>query len=537
MPQRILGLDIGSYSVKVAEVVRSFRSFELVHFYEKPVQYNDVLTKEESLTAAIQAVLEDNALNWDDVVCAIPGGRVATRLITMPFGNIRKIDQTVEFEIEDYIPFELDEVVFDYHASVIDKNMSKVLVAYTNKGEFVKYLTMLNNAGVDPRVISVEGAELINLMQFGLIPPESSYAIIDIGHSKTTVTIGKGKKLILTRVIPIAGERINEEIHKSVELPLDEAARLKIEAGHLTMDEQGEVDKLTAGINNSIKKVIDDLLIHIRQTFFSYKSDEDEAISGIYLCGGTSRLPGLDQYISYKLRQNVTFIDCTDFHFSRLDRTEVHPAVVAQALSLALRGVAMGGGSGINYRSGEFAYRGSVRKLGGGIRQFAVAAGLIVFLGTLYFGVQYCALKKKTERVTGDIATLISQALPGVSKSAIRSPSSGIALLKSKKAEVEDRVSKLEEALGLTSLDVLKEVSRVMPPRDELQVDIEDFSMSKGRIRMVGRTTSFEAVDKIAGSIESSNMFQNVQKGNVRKGVKGEIKFDVTMELATDEGE
>jgi len=537
MPQRIIGLDVGSYSIKVAEVSRSFKSFELVHFYERLVQYNEVLTPEESLSAAIQAVLEDNALEWDDIICALSGAKLATRLITLPFGNTRKIDQTVEFEIEDYIPFELDEVVYDYHASIIDKNLSKVLVTYANKGEFVKYLNLLNNAGIDPRVICAEGTELINLMRYGLVPPESSYAIVDVGHSKTTVTIGKGKKLILTRSIPLAGHHINEAIHRKVHLPVDEAARLKVEAGHISTEDSGYVDDLTKGINEAIKEVIDELLIHMRQTFFSYRDEEGEPVAGIYLSGGTSRLPGLDQYLSYKMRLNVTYLDCTDFHFSRIDKAEAHPSVVAQALSLALRGVSMGGASGINFRSGEFAYRGNVKKIGGGIRQAAIAGGMIVFLGVIYFGVQYCALKKKNERMTEDIAALVSQALPDVSKTMIQSPSSGVAILKSKRADVADRITKLEGALGTSALDILREISAQFPPRDELEVDIDNFSMNKNLIRMAGRTVSFEAVDKIAASINGSELFQNVQKGNVRKGVKGEIKFDLTLELVAPEEE
>lgn len=531
MPQKILGLDIGTYSIKVAEVERGFKSFDLVHFYERPVQYNDVLTVEESLTAAIQAVLEDNGLAWDEIVCAIPGSKIATRLITLPFGNMRKIDQTVEFELEEFIPFSLDQVVFDYNATIINKNLSKVMVAYSSKADFVKHLTVLNNAGVDPRIICVEGAELINLMYFGLVPPEGSYAIIDVGHTKTTVTIGKGKKLILTRTIPIAGKKINDVIHSRLHIPIDEAARLKVEAGHLSAEDETQVDELTKGINESIKTVIDELLIHVRQTFFSYRDEEGEYVSGIYLCGGTSRLPGLDTYFSYKLRQNVTFLDCTDFHFSKLDKTEVHPNVVAQALALALRGLSMGGGTGINFRSGEFAYKGNVKKLGGGARQAATAAVLIIFLGSLYFTMQYCALNKKTQRITEDIATVITQALPDVQKQAIRSPQSGLALLKGKKAEIDEKINKLKDALGVSSLDILKEISSRFPPRADITVDIENLTVNKNLIKLDGRTTSFEAVDKIASSLETSEMFKNVAKGNVRKGVQGEIKFDMTMEM------
>lgn len=531
MPQRILGLDVGSYSVKVAEVTRSFKSFELVHFYEKPVQYNEVLTKEESLTAAIQAVLEDNALQWDDIVCALTGDRVATRLVTLPFGNMRKIDQTVEFEIEDFIPFALDEVVFDYQANVIDKNLSKVLVTYANKGEFVKYLTLLNNASVDPRAICVEGVELINLMHFGLVPPESSYAMIDIGHSKTTVSIGRGRKLINTRVIPIAGRHINDAIHEKLHLPLDEVARLKVEIGRISGDVDPNVDALTRGVNDSIREVIDEMIIHLRQTFFSYRDEEGEAVAGIYLSGGTSRLPGLDQYLSIRLRLNVTFMDCTDFHFSRLDKSDVHPNIIAQALSLALRGVSMGGGAGINFRRGEFAYRGSVKKIGGGLRQLGIAASLIFFLGVLFFSVQFCAYKNRLSKVNEDIATIITQALPDVKKGMITTPQSGVALLKSKKAEVDDKLTKLSDVLGVTSLEILREISEKIPPKTEIKLDVGDFSMTKDRIRLDGSTTSFEAVDKISSVLENSTVFKNVSKGNVRKGVNNEIKFDMNMEL------
>lgn len=536
MPQRILGLDIGSYSVKVAEVTRGIKSFELVHFYEKPVQYNDVLTPEQSLTAAIQAVLEDNNLTWDEIICAMPGEKFATRLITMPFGNVKKIDQTVEFEIENYIPFDLEDVVFDYNASIINKNLSKIMIAYANKGEFVKYLTLLSNAGVDPRVICAEGAELINLMHFGLVPPETSYAIIDIGHSKTTMTIGKGKKLILTRTIPIAGRHINEGIASKAHLPIDEAARLKVEIGHISIEETEDVDALTKSVNTAAKEVIDELMVHIRQTFFAYKDDEGEAVSGIYLSGGTSRMPGLDQYFSYKLRQNVTFLDPTSFHFSKIDRTEVHPAVVVLALSLALRGVSMGRGVGINFRSGEFAYRVSGRKLGTSSRKAAVLSGIVILLGTIYFGVQYYSLRNKTRLLTEDIAKLVSQATD-LKPTDITSVADAVSVIERKERETREKMRKLDEELGVSVLDVLRAISVSLPGRDKLKVDIYEFKLSGDTVTMKGITDSPASVDKIQKELENSKekktMFRDVKTGGVNK-VKEGYKFDVTMQIVNE---
>jgi len=538
MPQRILGLDIGSYSVKVAEVARGFKSFELVHFYERPVQYSDLLTPEQSLSAAVQAVLEDNGLVWDDIICAMPGEKVATRLITMPFGNIKKIDQTVEFEIENYIPCELEDVVFDYNVLIINKNLSKVMVAYSSKGEFVKYLTFLNNAGIDPKVISAEGVELINLMHFGLVPPETSYAIIDIGHSKTIVTIGRGKKLILSRTIPTAGRHINERIASKTHLPIDEAARLKVEIGHISIEELEDVDALTKGVNAAAREVLDELIMHIRQTFFAYKDEEGEAVSGIYLSGGTSRLPGLDQYLSYKLRQNVTFLDPTTFHFSKIDRTDVHPAVVSLALSLALRGISMGRGTGINFRSGEFIYRVSDKRFSTSSRKAAALVGIVVLLGAVYFGAQYCSLKNKTRLLTEDIAKLVSQATD-LRPAEITSAADAVSAVERREKEIREKMKKLDEELGVGVLDVLRAISTLLPSKEKLKVDIYEFKLSGDTVTMKGVTDSPASVDMIQKALENSKekktMFQDVKTGGLNK-VKEGYKFDITMQIVREGG-
>src|SRR3989338_10196346 len=188
MPQNILGIDIGSYSIKIAEIRRTFKSFELIKFYERPIQNTELLTPEESESAALKSIIDDNGLIWDQVIVALPGQYVSSRLLSLPFSSKAKIDQTVEFELENYIPFELTDVVVDYHIIRTAKDSSKILVTYATKGSFVKFLNLLENTKIDPRVICVEGVELVNLVNLGMVPPEGVYSLIDIGHKKTTVT-------------------------------------------------------------------------------------------------------------------------------------------------------------------------------------------------------------------------------------------------------------------------------------------------------------------------------------------------------------
>ncbi len=531
MPQTILGIDVGSYSIKVAQIKRTFKSFELVKFYEKQIEYNDVLSPEEATSATLTSLIEDNALTWDQAIVGMGGQHVSSRLIDLPFSSKKKIDQTIEFELESFIPFAIEDVIADYHVVRSTKESSKVLVAYATNAQFIKFLTMLSNSNVDPRLVCVEGIELVNLVNLGMVPPEGDYALVDVGHSKTTITICKGKTLTHTRVVGVGGKRITESIANKLGVPVSEAEKLKIELGQIYLDEPTGVDNITRQVNEAIRNVIDDLVLHLKQTFFAYQDEEGESVSGIFLSGGTSRLPGLDRYFSIKLRQNVTFLDCLEFHFSRLEKSEVHLQLIPQALALGLRGVAPAGLPDVNFRRGEFAFKGDVQQLGGGIRRMGIAAGLVFVLAVSYFGMNYYFLSKKLDSLNKDVSAIVLQALPDTDPRQVNTAERALKTIKSKKSEISDRLSKLEEAVGLSVLDVVKDVSAGFPTRDEVQVDIEDFNFSTNTIKMVGRTTSFEAVDKIKLALEKSGKFKDIATGNVRKGVKDEIKFDLTMEL------
>ncbi len=531
MPQRILGIDIGSYSVKVAELSRSFKSFEFTAFYERRVGENELLSREESQAIALQGLIDDHNLQWDAVCVGFPGQLVSSRLLTFPFSSRKKIDQTIEFEIENYVPFHLEEIVLDYAVLSSSKDFSRVVALYTPKGEVAKKLSMFQGISIDPRHMCVEGVELTNLVNLGMVPPEGSFAIIDIGHEKTTVAIFQGKHLGYVRAISIAGKAVTEAIAKRLGVPADEAEKLKIEMGQLGSGDQIVVDDLSRDVMAAVKQTVDELLLHIRQTIFAYNDMENVPVEGVYLCGGSSRIPGLDSYISDFLKQNVAFLNVTEFHFSRLERAEAHRHVIPQALALALKEVAGPALPDVNFRRGEFAFRGDVEQLGGGLRRAGIALAVIVFLALLNFTVKYYTLKNRVEMIRDNAAQLVLQALPGTAKKAVATTSGALSVIKGKKAETADRIAKLKAAMGLSPLNILKEISELMPPKNEVAIDVEDISIAPDRVTLSGRTGSFETVDKIKMAMEKAENFKNVTTGNVRKGTKGEIKFDLSMEI------
>jgi len=199
MVQRILGIDLGSYSVKVAEVTRSFKAFEFVGFYERRIQYNELLSPEESTAIALQGLLDDHHLQGDLVYTAISGRSYSARLLSFPFSSSKRLTQAVQFEIETFVPFEVSDLVVDHGVLVSSKELTKVLAVYAQKKDVERIITLLSHVKLEPRIIAAEGVDVVSLMNLGLVPPEGNYAILDIGHEKTNVMICKGRRIAFVR--------------------------------------------------------------------------------------------------------------------------------------------------------------------------------------------------------------------------------------------------------------------------------------------------------------------------------------------------
>lgn len=537
MPQTIVGIDIGTYSIKMAQIERSFKSFEFVHFYERKIQYNELLKPEESTAVTLQGMIDDLGIKWDQVLCGYPGQKVSSRVVTLPFGSLKKIDQTLEFELEAYIPFDLTHLIIDYYILQSSKESSDILTLYALREEFARWFSLLQGCQVDPKVITVEETEYLNLVVLGMVPPEGPYAIIDIGHTKTNLTFCRGKKLSFVRSIAVAGKHVTEAIRKKLNVPPDEAERMKIEMGGIP--QEGEtLDDLSRQVGEAMKGAVDDLILSVKQAFFAFQDREGASVEGIYLCGGTSRIPALDRYLSMRLKQNVTHIDCTSFHFSRLGKTASHRAMMPQGLALALRGVAAAGMPALNFRVGEFAFKGDVEKLGGTLRHTGIALGLVFLLAFAYFGVKYYLLSGQlaalNERVTGTVQKILTTA----TKKQLSSPAAALKLLQSEEVRIQDRVAKLSGIGGVYVLDLIREISAKVPGRKDIQLDVEDISVKGDRLSLSGRTDSFIAVDKIKAALEASPYFEKVTPGNVGKGVReGEVKFEMTMHLVPQKGQ
>jgi len=531
MKQRLLGIDIGSYSIKVAEIERSFGSYELVGFYEQVIEL-----EEEGRGKALKRLFEEYDLSGESLYTALPGQLTAFRSVELPFSNFKKVDATIEYEMENYLPLSLEEVVVDYKILRSDKTHSKILVSYARKGEFIKFLNLFAKADLDPCFVGSEQVETANLHQMGVVLPEGTFAVVDLGHSKTNVSLFVGGELRAARTLMIGGKNLTRVVADTLKVPDAEAEKIKVEMGQVG-EMTNEADAMTKQVNSALLGPLGDLIVQIRQTLLAFQEDSGEIVPAVLLTGGTSRLTGIDQYFSRELRKNVSFLEVMDMPANRLEDSGWCRTIAATALSLAYRGVLGVGLKDLQLRRGEFAYRGEVRDLVGLIRGVAVQIAVITFFVIGTFFVSYFSLRGKIQSQGQELAAIASEVLPEIPKRSLENPKNVISILSGRVGEVMEKKRKLEEETSLSVVEVLQEVSRILPSRETLEVDVDMFSVAAGRIRFTGKTISFEAVDQIKTALTASPRFQNVATTNVRKGVGDIVKFDISFELKKGEAE
>lgn len=529
MAQSILGIDIGSYSIKITELTRSLRDFELTHYYEQPIVPNPRLSHEESVAFTLKAMIEKNELNPEIVSVSVPAHHLSCRVLELPFTNIKKIEQTLDFELEGFIPTDLDDVLVDYHILSMEESRSTVLGAYMPKARFVKFLGMLEMAGIDPKYVGVDAIDLSTIAQVAMVPQEAVYAILDIGHEKTNVCVMQGQKPLYVRSISLGGLHFTKAIQKAFKLNLEKAESLKLDRGRVGLKEEAPDQ-----ISRLCQKVAEELVVYIRQTYMGFKQIYPTLDwSAIYVTGGGSRLQGLSELISAALRTNVGSLDSLEFVPHHLSRPEICRDVIALSLAQTLRVIFSNKAVKINFRRGEFAYQRDIKALGGEIKQLGGYLITVIILGISYFGLSYSTWNGRIDRLNTELSAGVGRALPEMKTNRKQTVRQLLTVLNGRITETETQLEAVRSGGdGATPLALLKTLAETAPAKGDIAIDIDNLTFNGDIMRLEGRTVSFEAVEKLRDSLSKSPYLKNITIQKQDKGVRDEIRFTLSMDVA-----
>jgi general secretion pathway protein L len=360
MAQQVMGLDLGSHAVKAAVVRFGLRGRELVRVGSEPVTLDAEGRGSwfETLGAAGR-LFARLGKDVDVIHCALPGEEVTVKTIELPIGAARRADQVLRYELDELLPYDIDDAVFDQLELGRDGERIHMLTATALRRRIEALIDGLAGHGVDPREIGVAPLAY-RLPAAGGTPASAAgelTAVLDFGHQRTNVLI-RDEKVITARTILRGGRDLTARLAESGRIGFAEAESYK----------QGG---LSGRVGEILRQALQPLLREVRQTIAGHLAAGGGRVKRVTICGGGSLLGGLDLLLADELGVPVERGGAETESGGRGRDTEGAPQVFALAAHLADR-EQIPRGKRINLRRGELAFKGDYQHL----RRRAIRAGL-----------------------------------------------------------------------------------------------------------------------------------------------------------------
>ena len=284
---RLVGLDIGSKTIKAAEVIEGKKGYTLSKFGMTdiaPGLIEDGTIKDpEAVAETIRNLFKTYGIKNHSVALSIGGYSVIVKKISVQNATEEQLQETIHFEAEQYIPFDISDVNLDFQIlgeNENNPNQMNVLLVAAKKEMVNDYVGLVEMANLEPRIIDVDAFALQNVFEINYAPEaQENIALIDIGASKTSLNILKGDTSVFMRDVSLGCGQINQKIATLIDCSIEEAEAIKF----------GESsDKISAeDLSDIISSVVADWCTEIRRALdFFYSTYPDDQIKRIILSGG-----------------------------------------------------------------------------------------------------------------------------------------------------------------------------------------------------------------------------------------------------------
>jgi len=194
--KNVLGLDLGSHSLKAVEFQQSLRGFEAVQLRTLPRTDAEI-----PLPELVRRFVALHKFSVGHVVVALPGDATSSRRLAFPFREKRKLAQAVPFELGNDLPFDLDDFVIDWETVSEEGNRAEVVATFAPREQVSELISTLGEAGCEPRTIEAEGLVLGNLSAVFDLP--GTRLLADLGHRKSTFCLLAGGRAIAARTVTL----------------------------------------------------------------------------------------------------------------------------------------------------------------------------------------------------------------------------------------------------------------------------------------------------------------------------------------------
>jgi type IV pilus assembly protein PilM len=308
----VVGLDIGSSAVKAVELKPAGKGFKVVAFGTEPVPPDSIvdgaIIDGAAVTDAIRRVFENKAFKTKEVAASLSGNAVIVKKISLPVMTEAELAESIYWEAEQYIPFDIQDVNLDYQ--ILDpgtgpdsKGTMDVLLVAAKKEKIADYTGVITQAGRTPVVVDIDAFALQNAYEINYgCEPEAVVVLLNAGASAININILTGDQSTFTRDVAIGGNSYTEAVQKELNLPFDSAEQLK----------RGQaVEGVTyEDVQPVLHAMTENVLLEIQKTFDFFKaSATSDRIDRIVVSGGAARVDGFIKALQEHFGAGVEMFD------------------------------------------------------------------------------------------------------------------------------------------------------------------------------------------------------------------------------------
>jgi type IV pilus assembly protein PilM len=343
-PKEVVGVDVGTNSIKLVELKETSKGFQLENFAVGTIPpqaiVDGAIMDAGAIVDTLQGLIREHKIKRKQACMGLSGHSVIVKKISLPEMSEDELEESIHWEAEQYIPFDIDDVNLDFQIletmEPTEEGKMDVLLVAVKKDKIDEYTSVVIQAGMNPVIVDLDAFALQNAYEINYeVVPDRNIALVNVGAGIMNINVLRNGMSTFTRDISIGGAQYTEAIQKELHVSVEDAEKIK--TGEVIPDVDGEAArKIMASVNETLS-------VEIQRSFdFFQATSSDQDIGSIILSGGCAMIAGLDEFLKERLGIDTEI--CNPFQSILVNEKKFDPRYISQnaplasvAIGLALR--------------------------------------------------------------------------------------------------------------------------------------------------------------------------------------------------------
>ena len=307
----VVGLDVGSSAVKLVELKeKKAGEYYLQRVGIEPLSPEAIVDgsiMDSSLVVdAINKLADESGARGTNYATSLAGHSVIIKKIQVPAMPAEELAESIQWEAEQYIPFDINDVRLDYMVlspGDVHRDGMEVLLVAVKRDKVNDYVSVISQAGKQPVLVDVDAFAVQNCYEANYdVDPQRVVALINMGAGVTTINILARGATVFWRDISIGGNQFTEALQREYSLSFEQAEMLK----------RGEqVQGVSPAEAKSVLDTVStEMAAEIQKTFdFFAATSADDRVSSLVLSGGCAMTPNLSEVLTERFGVDVELMD------------------------------------------------------------------------------------------------------------------------------------------------------------------------------------------------------------------------------------